>query len=48
MRCSFSCRVDCSELDTAPAMRPFTFASASMKNFTVEPVPTPTTVPSST
>src|SRR5690242_6560069 len=37
-----------SELATVPLMRPFTDASASMKKFTVEPVPTPTTMSSST
>ena len=36
------------ELETAPAMRPFILASASMKQFTVEPVPTPTTLPATT
>src|SRR5882724_2614836 len=35
-------------LDTAPAMRSFIVASASMKQLTVEPVPTPTTLPGST
>src|SRR5438105_122941 len=34
-----------SELDTAPATRTGIFASASMKWFTVEPVPTPTMLP---
>src|SRR5690606_22283999 len=43
-----SCRVLCSELDTAPAMRWRILASASMKQATVEPVPTPTIMPSST
>src|SRR5690606_27635223 len=38
----------CSELETAPAMRCLTRASASMKKATVEPVPTPTMLPSST
>src|SRR5687768_2703402 len=36
------------ELDTTPAMRSFRPASASMKWFTVEPVPTPTTRPGTT
>src|SRR3982751_1065499 len=38
----------CSELDTAPSMRDFMRASASMKKATVEPVPTPTMAPSCT
>ena len=38
----------CAELDTAPVMRSFIVASASMNLLTVEPVPTPTTVPGST
>jgi len=48
MPCFFSCAVDCSELDTAPLMRSFIVASASMKYATVLPVPTPTMAPSST
>ena len=35
-------------LDTAPAIVCLMVASASMKQFTVEPVPTPTTLPGST
>ena len=35
-------------LETAPAMRSFIVASASMKQFTVEPVPTPTMLPGCT
>ena len=35
-------------LDTAPLMRSFMPASASMKQFTVDPVPTPTTLPGTT
>ena len=35
-------------LDTAPAMRSLMPASASMKWLTVEPVPTPTTLPGGT
>ena len=38
-------RVEASELETAPAMRSGLAASASMKKFTVDPVPTPITVP---
>src|SRR5206468_1026413 len=38
----------CSELDTAPRMRSGMRASASMKQFTVEPVPTPITLPGCT
>src|SRR5690606_32047204 len=41
-------RVDCSELETAPSMSWRRSASASMKCATVEPVPTPTTMPGST
>ena len=37
-----------SELETAPAMRFLSGASASMKKLTVEPVPTPITSPSRT
>ena len=36
----------CSELETAPAMRSLIRPRASMKNATVEPVPTPTIMPS--
>ena len=36
------------ELDTAPAMRSFIVASASMNLLTVEPVPTPTISPGTT
>jgi hypothetical protein len=43
MPCARSRSVLATELDTAPAMRPCIVASASMKWFTVEPVPTPTT-----
>src|SRR5688572_17426316 len=43
-----NCRLLCSELDTAPSIRDFIRARPSMKNATVEPVPTPTTLPSST
>ena len=35
-------------LDTAPAISPRRLASASMKQLTVEPVPTPTTLPGTT
>ena len=45
MPCARSRSVLLSELDTAPAMRAVIVASASMKWFTVEPVPTPTTAP---
>jgi hypothetical protein len=38
--------VDASELETAPAMRERIAARAVMKWLTVEPVPTPTTIPS--
>src|SRR5690606_20092575 len=38
----------CSELDTAPSIRCRMRARASMKYATVEPVPTPTSIPSST
>ena len=37
-----------SELETAPAIRSFMPASASMNLLTVEPVPTPTMLPGST
>ncbi len=37
-----------SELDTVPAMRALRAARAAMKWFTVEPVPTPTIMSSST
>src|SRR3954464_4325321 len=43
---SFS--VDATELDTAPGMRSFMDASASMNLLTVEPVPTPTISPGTT
>src|SRR5688500_3851417 len=43
-----SSRLLCSELDTAPSRRDFIRASPSMKKATVDPVPTPTTLPSST
>ena len=36
------------ELETAPLICPFMLARASMKWFTVEPVPTPTISPGST
>src|SRR5690606_6853072 len=48
MPCPRRRRVLCSELETAPAMRCRIRASASMKKATVEPVPTPTMLPSST
>src|SRR5690606_540822 len=48
MPCPRKRAVLCSELETAPAMRCLTRASASMKKATVEPVPTPTMLPSST
>ena len=40
--------VDALELETAARIRSERAASAAMKKFTVEPVPTPTTVPSET
>ena len=48
MPCARRRCVLCSELDTVPAMRSRKRASASMKYATVEPVPTPTIIPSST
>jgi hypothetical protein len=48
MPCARKRCVLCSELDTAPSMRSRMRASASMKNATVDPVPTPTIMPSST
>ena len=48
MPCDFRRAVLCSELDTAPWMRSFHAANASMKYATVEPVPTPTIMLSST
>ena len=39
---AFSRRVEASELETAPLIWSFMLANASMKWFTVEPVPTPT------
>ena len=48
MPCARSRSLLFSELDTAPAMRPDIVANASMKWFTVEPVPTPTTAPAGT
>jgi hypothetical protein len=38
----------CNELDTAPAILCLMLASASIKQLTVDPVPTPTTVPGTT
>src|SRR3569832_1361380 len=40
--------VDATELDTAPGMRSFIDASASMNLLTVDPVPTPTISPGTT
>ena len=40
--------VEALELDTAPRMRSFMPASASMNLLTVEPVPTPTISPGTT
>src|SRR6478736_4746927 len=48
MPCAFSSFVLCSELETVPWIHAFLRASASMKKATVEPVPTPTMLPSST
>src|SRR5438128_3317888 len=48
MRASRSRLALASELATAPLMRPRIAASASMKKFTVEPVPTPTIMSSFT
>src|SRR4249919_2699824 len=48
MPCALSSFVLCSELDTVPWIQAFLRASASMKKATVEPVPTPTMLPSST
>ena len=46
MPCAASRRELASELETAPTMRSRMPASASMKWLTVEPVPTPTMLPS--
>src|SRR4249919_775705 len=48
MPCALSNFVLFSELETVPSIRDFIRASASMKKATVEPVPTPTMLPSST
>src|SRR5205085_4838183 len=48
MPCALSSLVLCSELETVPWIQAFLRASASMKKATVEPVPTPTMLPSST
>ena len=48
MPCRLSRAVEASELETAPRMRNFRAANASMKRLTVEPVPTPMMVSSST
>src|SRR5438445_6502784 len=45
---ALSAAVDFSELDTAALIRSRILPSSSMKCITVEPVPTPTTLPSST
>ena len=43
MPCCFRRAVELSELETAPLIGTLRAASASMKKFTVEPVPTPMT-----
>src|SRR5512139_3672030 len=48
MPCARSRSVLCCELDTAPRMRDLRPARASMKRFTVDPVPTPTIASSGT
>ena len=48
MPCARSRAVLACELDTAAPMRCGIAASASMKQFTVEPLPTPITLPGTT
>ncbi len=48
MPAAFNLSVDPLELDTAPASGMRRAASSSMRKFTVDPVPTPSTLPGST